>query len=127
VLLVLYTLPASRPRLVQLAGGYPLLGMLGLEVIAVPRDATPDAIRRLGPETPPILFPVVTEGAREIVAAYDLFSNDPHAEFLIDRQGYLRARWAVDGDPVRPLNVLLAEIQQLNEERPTAAADEHVH
>lgn len=126
VLLVLYTLPGSQPRLAQLAGAYPLLGMLGVEVIAVPREATPDAIRRLGPQTP-VLFPVVTEGAREIVAAYSLFADSAHAEFLIDRQGYLRARWAAAGDPLRSLNVLLAEIQQLNEERSVAAADEHVH
>lgn len=126
VLLILYSLPVSRPRLAQLAQGYPLLAMLGVEVIAVPRDASADAIRRLGPE-PRAMFPVVTEGAREIVAAYDLFADTPHAEFLIDRQGYLRARWAPAGDPARPLNLLLAEIQQLNEERPRAAADEHVH
>lgn len=126
VLLVLYTLPGSQARLTQLARGYQLLGMLGTEVIAVPRDATPDAIRRLGAETP-IIFPVVTEGAREIVAAYGLFADGPHAEFLIDRQGYLRARWAEAGDPQRSVNMLLAEIQQLNEEPPVAAADEHVH
>jgi putative copper export protein/mono/diheme cytochrome c family protein/peroxiredoxin len=126
VLLVLYTLPGSQPRLAQLARGYQLLGMLGVEAIAVPRDANPDAIRRLGTETP-IIFPVVTEGAREIVAAYSLFGDAPHAEFLIDRQGYLRSRWTEDGDPRRPVNALLAEIQQLNEEPQVAAADEHVH
>jgi putative copper resistance protein D len=124
VLLVLYTQPASEARLIQLARAYQLLSMLGAEVIAVPRDATSDAIRRLPAQTP-IVFPVVTDGAREIVAAYGLFADAPHAEFLIDRQGYLRARW--DGDPERPVNTLLAEIQQLNEEPLVAAADEHVH
>jgi putative copper export protein/mono/diheme cytochrome c family protein/peroxiredoxin len=126
VLLVLYTLPGSRARLVQLARGYQLLGMLGADVIAVPRDASPAAIRQLGAETP-IVFPIVTDGAREIVAAYGLFADSPHAEFLIDRQGYLRARWAEAGDPQRSINVLLADIQQLNEEPLVAAADEHVH
>ncbi len=127
VLLVLYALPASRQRLAQLAGNYAGLAILGVEVIAVPRDAAPDAIRRLGPK-PPVLFPVVTEGAREIVAVYDLLAGPPHAEFLIDRQGYLRARWAPVGGVERDLNLLLAEIQRLNEERPALPpADEHVH
>jgi putative copper resistance protein D len=127
VLLVLYTLPASRPRLAQLAAGYPVLAALGLEVIAVPRDGAADAIRRLGP-TPPTLFPLVTEGAGDIVAAYDLLGGGPHTEFLIDRQGYLRARWTPTGEPVPDLGVLLGEVQALNAERAAAeAADEHVH
>lgn len=127
VLLVLYTLPDSRPRLAQLAAGYNVLGLLGVEVIAVPGDAAPDAIGRLGAD-PLILFPVVTEGAREIAAAYGLFARAPHAEFLVDRQGYVRALWAAERPSVRELNRLLAEIQELNEEKAaTPAADEHVH
>jgi putative copper resistance protein D len=127
VLLVLYTLPGSRPRLGQLAQSGELLGLLGVEVIAVPRDAAADAIRQLGSE-PRFLFPVVTDGAREIVAVYSLFGSAAHAEFLIDRQGYLRAQWAAAGDTRRDLNLLLAEIQQLNAEKTLAPpADEHVH
>lgn len=127
VLLVLYTLPASRPRLAQLAANYAGLAILGVEVIAVPRDSASDAIRRLGSQ-PRVLFPVVTEGGREIIEVYDLLAPTPHAEFLIDRQGYLRARWAPAAGAERDLNLLLAEIQHLNEERPTLpAADEHVH
>jgi len=128
VLVVLYTLPVSRPRLDQLARAYTTLGLLGAEVIAVPRDADPDAIRRLGGD-PPVLFPVVTDGAADIVAAYGLLAPTPHAEFLVDRQGWLRARWAPAGDPARPLDALLADVQRLNEERDETAptADEHVH
>jgi putative copper resistance protein D len=127
VLLVLYALPASRPRLVQLAQSYTILSLLGVEPIAVPRDAAPDAIRRLGSE-PRILFPVVTDGARDIVDTYSLLAEAPHAEFLIDRAGYLRARWVAAGPASRDVNLLLAEIQQLNEEPATTpAADEHVH
>jgi putative copper resistance protein D len=127
VLLVLYTLPTSRFRLDQLARAHQMLALLGVELIAVPRDATPDAIRRLGAD-PPILFPVVTDGAPAIVAAYGLLSAAPHAEFLIDRSGYLRARWAPAGPPVRDVNLLLADIQQLNEEPAgLPPADDHVH
>ena len=127
VLLILYTLPGSRERLGQLAESHRLLGVLGLELLAVPTDAAPDAIARLG-ATPRVLFPVVTSGAPEIVAAYRLVTDAPHTELLIDRQGYLRARWTAAAGETRDPNLLLAEVQQLNEEPATIpAADEHVH
>jgi putative copper resistance protein D len=123
ILLALYTLPGSRPRLSELAQSYDALVIRRAEVIAVPRDAAADAIRRLGDE-PRVLFPVVTEGAREIAAVYDLFAPGAHAELLIDRQGYLRARWAGPGDTTQ----VLAAIDQLNTEPAAlAAADEHTH
>lgn len=127
VLVVLYTLPASRTRLAELAQHYGTLSTLGVEVIAVPTDAAPDALHRLGDEPPWILFPVVTEGAREIVRTYRLLSPAPHAEFLVDRQGYLRAITGALGDASRQINLLLAEVQTLNEERPAPPPDEHVH
>jgi putative copper export protein/mono/diheme cytochrome c family protein len=127
VLLVLYTLPASHPRLVELMESYGLLGALEVEIIAVPGDAAPDAIRQLA-GWPPILYSIVTDGAPEILATYRLFSPAPHTEFLIDRQGYLRAIVAAAGDPRRDVNLLLAEVQRLNEERPvTPPPAEHVH
>ena len=123
VLLVLYTLPASRERLAALARDYDALGLRGAEVIAVPRDGASDAIRQLG-DDPRVLFPVVTDGAREIVPVYDLFAPGPHAELLIDRQGYLRARWAGFGDPAQ----IVAGLERLNTE-PVALppASEHAH
>jgi putative copper resistance protein D len=126
VVLVIYTLPVSRARLIELARRYATLATLGVEVIAAPTDASPDAIRRLdGPV--PVLFPVVTDGAAEIVRTYRLFGRAPHAEFLIDRQGYLRARWLSDGG-APDANPLLAEIQELNTEKVLAPLPpEHVH
>src|SRR2546430_6965338 len=104
-----------------------MLTTLGVEVIAVPKDASTDAIRALGAE-PRILFPIVTEGAPDILAVYNRFDAAPHAEFLIDRQGYIRARWVSRQPPVRDVNLLLAEVQELNEEKVKAPpADEHVH
>ncbi|MGH7275475.1 MAG: CopD family protein [Candidatus Rokuibacteriota bacterium] len=126
VLLVLYKLPGSRPRLAQLAANYDVLATLGAEVIAVPVDAVPDALKRLGAE-PRVLFPVVTDGAAEIVAAYRLFAPAPHAELLVDRRGYIRAIARARGE-AGEMNALLAEIQQLNEEKaPAPAPEEHVH
>ena len=127
VLLVLYTLPDSHDRLVELTESYGLLGALDLEIVAVPTDAAPDAIRRLA-GWPPILYPIVTDGAPEILTTYHLLSPAPHAEFLIDRQGYLRAITAAAGDARRDVDALLGEVQRLNAERPVAPPPaEHVH
>jgi hypothetical protein len=123
VLVVLYTLPSSRQRLADVAARYDLLVPFGVEVIAVPTDGAPDAIARLGAE-PRIFFPVVTDGAAEIVATYGLFARGPHAEFLVDRQGYLRA---IDAAP-RGIERLLANVQALNEEKIVVTPPaEHVH
>jgi putative copper resistance protein D len=123
VLVVLYSLPASRPRLAALAARYDVLVPLGVEIIAVPTDGAPDAIVRLG-AAPRILFPVVTDGAREIVAAYGLFARGPHAEFLVDRQGYLRA---VDAMP-SGIETLLANAEALGRETVVVPPPaEHVH
>ncbi|HZN52650.1 MAG TPA: c-type cytochrome, partial [Methylomirabilota bacterium] len=127
VLLVLYQLPESRARMSQIAGRDGTLSMLGVEVIAVPTDADRDAIRRLG-EEPRVLFPVVTDGAEAIVSAYRLFAPAPHAEFLIDRQGYVRAIAKSRGQ-AEDMEPLLGHIQELNQERVSAEPppDEHVH
>jgi len=146
VLLVLFDLPASRDRIARLARAYPSLQALGVEILAVPLDPAPGILGRLG-ANPPILFPVITEGAPEIVAAYDLFGRslgapdlapaNPGAgtagrrpvEWLVDRGGYLRARW-IPGEPgpgwEDPV-ALVKELQQLAREAPAPPPDEHVH
>jgi putative copper resistance protein D len=127
VLLVLYTLPASRERLGQLAASHQVLSTLGVEIIAVPTDAAPDAIRALGAD-PRVLFPIATEGAADILSVYRRFDASPHVEFLIDKQGYLRSRWSSRAETTRDINRLLAEVQELNAEKvEVAPADEHVH
>lgn len=126
VLLVLYDLPASRARLAQLAEAYQRVTLAGGEIIAVPRDAAPDALRRLG-VGPLVLYPVVTEGAAAIVETYGVLAPGPHAELLIDRQGYVRAR-AVGPAPATTVEPLLAGLAALNAEKTVAPpADEHVH
>ena len=123
VLVVLYTLPASRARLAALAARYDVLVPLGVEIIAVPTDGGPDSIKRLGAE-PRIFFPVVTDGAPDIVTTYGRFMSGPHAEFLVDRQGYLRAMDALPAST----DTLLANAEALNAERIVAPPPaEHVH
>jgi putative copper resistance protein D len=141
-LLVLFTLPESRARLGQLAEAYNTLQALGTEVVAVPQGDGRDIIRRLGGR-PPILFPVVTDGAPDIAATYALLARglgpaslSPrgapplHAEFLVDRQGYIRARWlpGSPGPAWDALPTLTDQIQRLDKETPAGPApDEHVH
>ena len=87
-------------------------------------------------------LPLVTDGSREIFDTYTLFRRSfseqgslpdppipPHTEFLIDRQGYVRARWIPrDGPGWNKTDNLLREIARLNKEKPSAPApDEHVH
>ena len=73
MLLVLYTLPPPTRGWSSWPQRYALLSTLGLEIVAVPSDAEPDALRRLGDAR--IFYPVVTEGARDILGTYRLFST----------------------------------------------------
>src|SRR5262249_37339768 len=135
VLLVFFSLPASRGRLQQLAREYMTLQILGADVLAVPAAASTNVIAAMGSD-PPILFPVVTDGAADIPETYRLFtattrqSTPSHVEFLIDRQGYLRGRWT----PFRPgpgwndAAVLEDQVRRLAAETSSAPLpDEHVH
>jgi hypothetical protein len=87
-------------------------------------------------------LPVVTEGSEEIFRTYSLFihsfehdRNSPeaflprHTEFLIDRQGYIRARWiAGEGTGWLKLENLLGQVEILSQEKSQATVpDDHVH
>jgi putative copper export protein/mono/diheme cytochrome c family protein len=144
VLLVFFTLPASAARLEALSRLTLALRLRGGEIIGIPLGNERAVYRALGGRQ--VFFPLAVDGAAEARAAYTLFRRDltaegqrpeppavPHMELLVDRQGYLRARWipqdlaaAADGwaDPAR----LLAEIGQLAREVPVGPpAGEHVH
>jgi putative copper resistance protein D len=121
VLLVFYTLPASRPRMVELARSYSTLSVLGVEIIAVPTVPSSEAIADLG-ATPPVLFPVVTDGSADITATYRLFASGGHVEILVDRQGYVRAIWREGAGDVQ------RQVEALNAEKaPPPFPDDHVH
>jgi putative copper export protein/mono/diheme cytochrome c family protein len=91
VLLVFYRLPGSRPRLRELAGAERALAASGLRVIAVADDrAARDAV--WSGDQPDF----VVDADKEATAAYTFFAGSSlfeHCEFLIDRAGFLRARW----------------------------------
>ena len=81
------------------------------------------------------------DGAEEAGLAYGLFGRDlaqnggpeasgpRHLELLVDRQGYLRARWLPEaGGGWADLGRLVAEVERLAREAPRAAPPgEHVH
>ena len=139
VLLVLASMPESKARLAQLDEMSARLASAGVEIILVPSeagghtDAVKASVTRL---------PVVTEGRDEIFKTYSLFShslevdrNSPealvpkHTEFLIDKRGYIRARWIPrEGNAWLKLDNLLQEIELLqNEKSQVPAPDDHVH
>ena len=113
---------------------------MGTEILGIPVRSSRNVYRALGDL--PVFFPITVDGAEEAGTTYRLFRRDlsaegqrpdppplRHMELLVDRQGYLRARWIPgDGagwaDPSR----LLAEVEQLAKEAPRAPApEEHVH
>jgi putative copper resistance protein D len=144
VLLVFFTLPGSAARLEELNRTLLALKLRGVEVLGVPLADAPGVYRALGGRR--VFFPIAVEGAGEAGAAYGLFRRDltpegqrpepppvPHMELLVDRQGYLRARWIprdldVDTEGWADTARLVAEVDRLAREVPVAPiAAEHVH
>ena len=141
ILLVLFSWPESRARLDQLRLAYDTLRASNTVVLAVPVNAP--NLQDMTTITSAMPFPVVMQGAPEIVRSYALFrrtlSNPDlagegtiptHMEFLIDRYGYLRARWipAVDGSGWTDIGELTQQIDRLNREKELRPPpDDHVH
>jgi putative copper export protein/mono/diheme cytochrome c family protein/peroxiredoxin len=139
VLLILVSFPESRERLEQLEKMAARLTSSGVEIILVANDA--ERYRSMV-DSKPSQLPFVTEGNDEIFKTYSLFSqsfeadgNSPgallpkHTEFLIDKRGYIRARWiASEGSGWLDMENLLQEIEMLQKEKSQAQApDDHVH
>jgi copper resistance protein D len=135
VLLVFFRLPESRERLSQLGDAYFDFRRMGAEILAVPLEGATTVYQMLGRR--PILFPFAIGGARDAVATYELFRGDAsppaHMEMLVDRQGYLRARWvpALSADSTggwSDVKVLLGDLERLDRE-PASAPDpgDHIH
>src|SRR2546428_12720429 len=99
----------------ELALSYDVRSVTGVDIIAVPIHASSEAIRELG-SSPPLLFPVVTDGSGDIVTTYGMFAPGPHAEILIDRQGYIRAIWGGDGGGMPRARMGQGLVEELNEE-----------
>jgi putative copper resistance protein D len=138
VLLVLIASALSQARLAQLARAHDELAAANVRIIAVPLDSATAPPRSGTVSTP---FPIVSQGAEAIATTYRLFASPPavaagppgkpsprHAEFLIDRSGYLRARW-IQGSSARgwdDLSVLLSAIRVLSREPDSSAPGQYI-
>lgn len=141
LLLVLFSWPESRVRLDELRAASTTITAKGTSILAVPMTDLPlDELSSIAQGIP---FPVVTQGGREIARSYALFrrtlsipdlfgegTRPKHMEFLIDRFGYLRARWIPNGDGAgwTDVSLLTQQITQLNQEGELAPPPgDHVH
>ena len=130
VLLMLFSWPESQQRLNQLKAAYEEINLtFNAEIMAVPMRALDE--QELRDITHDLPFPVVTEGWLEIRNSYLLYRRvrtvpdmlgtgmmPGHMEFMIDRFGYLRARWVAQFEGFGWLNVgaLTQQLDQLNQE-----------
>jgi copper resistance protein D len=142
VILVLFSWPQSQQRLNQLKHAYEKLSLShNAEILAAP-------MRKLDQQelldiTDSVPFPVVTEGWSEIRDTYLLYRRvravpdlsgegmtPDHMEFMIDRFGYLRARWVArfEGFGWQNVNALTFQLDQLNQEDEIMPSpDDHAH
>jgi putative copper export protein/mono/diheme cytochrome c family protein/peroxiredoxin len=133
VLLMLLNVQSTAKRLKQLAAALSQLRSAGVEILVVPNVID---YLYVADKLPGL---IVNEGIREITETYSLFSRSfaeekafdmtPHMEFLIDKQGYIRARWLpAENDAWGKIDVLLKQVDLLRNEKTRAPApDEHVH
>ena len=138
VMLVLFSLPESRARLAELENLSSRLQSKNVKILLVPKELSDIS----GLDGKVKSLAVVTDGSREAFDTYALYRRSfseqgtqpdppvpPHMEFLIDRQGYVRARWIPrDGAGWDKLENLFRDVDRLNQEKPSAPApDDHVH
>ncbi|GJL73753.1 MAG: hypothetical protein NMNS01_29520 [Nitrosomonas sp.] len=129
VLLVLFSWPESKDRLKQLSVAYEKFNKKSTAILAVPKgNIDIETIEQIANVMP---FPIVTQGAAEIVSSYALSRRTlshpdiigsgkvpDHMEFLIDQHGYLRARWIPSADEFKwnDIDALIKQISLLNQE-----------
>jgi putative copper export protein/mono/diheme cytochrome c family protein/peroxiredoxin len=140
VLLVFFSLPQSRERLMQLHKLYAKLRPLNVEILGLPLQpelASDDALSHLA-----LAFPLIRDGAAEAVTTYASFRRSlspefsapdvplpSHLEFLVDRQGYLRGRWIPDENTGWSDSAqLMTAVEVLSQEKfDVPPPDLHVH
>ncbi len=131
VLMVVFSWPQSMSRLEQLKQAYGRLKEQNVMLLAVPnKDLAVEDMKQLVAKELP--FSIVTQGAAEIATSFALSrrtlshpdiigqgTTPDHMEFLIDRKGYLRARWipSVDHWGWSDIDQLNLQISALNREK----------
>jgi putative copper resistance protein D len=131
VLLVLSGPTGAEDRMEKLAAALPRLQAAGFEIIVVPESSKGIAVSHSSL--------TISEGRKEILESYGLLARSfpdetllahpPRAEFLIDKQGYVRARWLpAEGGAWNEIDDLVALGNILNQEGPRPPApDWHMH
>lgn len=130
VVLILFSWPQSQPRLRQLRHVYERVNNeYNTAFLAVPMQQLSEQELQTISELVP--FPVVTDGWLEISDTYRLYRRvrtvpdlngaglkPEHIEFIIDRFGYLRARWnsQFEGFGYQNINALTQQLGLLNAE-----------
>jgi putative copper resistance protein D len=132
VLLVFCARPETDGRLRALATAGDELRRTGLRVVAMPMRGAEMPRGARNPAESLIAAPEPS-----VLAAYALFRpggddkalTADHVEFLVDREGYLRARWAPGDKPDwSHIPELLSQIEMLNREGPHESAPAaHAH
>jgi putative copper export protein/mono/diheme cytochrome c family protein/peroxiredoxin len=137
VLLVLFDPTESQARVRMLAKSQRELQQAGLRVIAIPTRA--EGASAAGSQE--IGAPIVAGFDRRITSAYGIVApmgsiqddrpGPKHAEFLIDRQGYIRARWTPDNGSVwLQVPYLLGQLAAMDRNKPQSTVshdDDHAH
>ncbi len=132
-LLVLYTLPQSLPRLKALLANEQVLVDAGVRLIALPTST----LAAVDMQTMKDHASVFRIASTDVVTTYSMFARqDPdshggpptHAEFLIDREGYLRARWPCTAATSDRTAEIFRELEFLKHEPARPPAPEgHMH
>jgi putative copper resistance protein D len=140
ILLVLFSWPEDKKRLDALKKNYKKITATNTDVIAVEITSPNNKSKGTRPDYP---FTVVTEQTGPIINTYSLFrrskmsnrdfsisSTLTHIEFIIDRFGYLRARWIPEANTRHwtDFPLLIKELEKLAKEPEILPPpNEHVH
>lgn len=132
-LLVLYTFPQSLPRMKALLADEQELADAGVRLIALPTSTLAAADMQTMKDDASV-FRIASP---DVVTTYSMFARRDadshgvapiHAEFLIDGQGYLRARWPCTAATTERTAEIFREIELLKHERARPPAQEgHMH
>ncbi len=134
VLLIFATIPESLPRLEEIDAARGELEQAGIRVVVIATHSeafAKTAPARAGSSTPVVVGP-------DVQATYAMFACSApdgsaraardHVEWLVDRSGYLRARWLGAPAGGNRTSEITAEALRLEREPPRPpAADEHGH
>ncbi len=134
-LLVLYTLPQSLPYLRALAVETGTFGEIGARVIAIPMSETEASNNAKRGGDGGLIFATAPMDA---ITAYAMFARQEteagsappvQMDYLIDRQGYIRARWiGVADSPANRIAEIFDQAELLRRERARAPASMgHTH